>query len=77
MRPEFNCDVILYPGFLKAIRRLVTDVTFMSMVLGASAVLSRTYGTLVFMSKYMQTQFGLSDTTAPLLFGKSREGKGG
>ncbi|XP_038051578.1 solute carrier organic anion transporter family member 5A1-like [Patiria miniata] len=56
-------------GFLNALRRLVTNLTFMSLLLGVCAMLSSVVGIIVFMVKYLETQFGLPASTAPMLFG--------
>ncbi|XP_038051580.1 solute carrier organic anion transporter family member 5A1-like [Patiria miniata] len=56
-------------GFFSAILRLVTNLTFMALVFGVCAVLASLAGTLTFMAKYLETQFSLSASTAPMLFG--------
>ncbi|XP_022106267.1 uncharacterized protein LOC110987658 [Acanthaster planci] len=56
-------------GFLSAIRRLVTSLPFVSLVLGVCAILFALGGTINFMAKYLETQFSLSASTAPMLFG--------
>ncbi|XP_071804680.1 solute carrier organic anion transporter family member 2A1-like [Asterias amurensis] len=56
-------------GFLSAIRRLVTNLTFMSLILGVCAFLFSMMGGFVFMAKYIETQFSVSAAMAPMIFG--------
>ncbi|XP_071804679.1 solute carrier organic anion transporter family member 1B3-like [Asterias amurensis] len=56
-------------GFFKALFRVATNVSYMAVIMGGCCYTVALIGNIVFMPKYLETQFSLPATTAPMIFG--------
>lgn len=73
-KPNLNIDnadgvLGLVKGFLSAIVRLLRNTTYMACVLGSCADLASFMGYFTFAAKYIETQFGVSASFAPMVLG--------
>ncbi|XP_072029654.1 solute carrier organic anion transporter family member 2A1-like isoform X2 [Amphiura filiformis] len=59
----------LVKGFFEAVSRLVRNTTYMACVLGVCADLASFMGYFTFAAKYIETQFGVSPSFAPMILG--------
>ena len=66
----FDHFLFCIPGFFKALYRIATNVSYMAVILGGCCYTVALIGNIVFMPKYLETQFSLPATTAPMIFGK-------
>ena len=66
-----NIIFVWFPtGFFEAVSRLVRNTTYMACVLGVCADLASFMGYFTFAAKYIETQFGVSPSFAPMILGK-------
>ena len=72
MFAEDNNVLIFYLDFWTTVKRLTTNATYMSVILGYSGLMFGVGSTTAFMPKFLEVAFSKSSQSANLTFGKKQ-----